>query len=49
MSLYARNSFEDLLVISKDEEKGTFVGENLKLKILRYNLKIKDYYFYDFC
>jgi hypothetical protein len=49
MSLYARNRFHNLLVVSKDEKKGTFVGEDLRLKMTRYNLKIKDYYFYDFC
>ena len=49
MSLYAKNTFEDLLVISKDEEKGTFVGENLRHGIIKSELKIKDYFFYEFC
>ena len=49
MSLYARNSFENLLVVSKDDEKGTFVGEDLQGGRVKFELKIDDYFFYDFC
>ena len=49
MSLYAKNRFENLLVVSKDEKKGTFVGENLRDGIIKSELKIKDYFFYEFC
>lgn len=49
MSEYARNRYNNLLVVSKNKEKGTFVGKDLRLNIIKPNEKIKDYYFYDFC
>ncbi|MGF2713919.1 hypothetical protein ACQUY5_16690 [Bacillus cereus] len=49
MSRYARNRLDNLKVISINEEEGTFVAKDLKLGITYTNLKIKDYFFYDFC
>ncbi|WP_180231216.1 hypothetical protein [Bacillus toyonensis] len=48
MSRYARDRFSNLKVISINEKEGTFVAEDLSLGIRYSNLKIEDYFFYDF-
>jgi len=46
---YARNRYLNVRVISKSITEGSFVGEDVTTETIYRNLRISDYYFYDFC